>query len=61
MGQKSDFQTLPHWGCLTVQITSKFIADLKRLATLPEKIREYDSLLKGYDWRFSTDSWESNK
>ena len=35
----------PALGCLTVQIATKFIADLKRLADLSKKIKEYDSLL----------------
>jgi len=48
--------TSPHKGCLTVQISTKFIADLKRLADLPKKIKEYDELLKGHDWGFSSDS-----
>jgi hypothetical protein len=43
-------------GCLVVQISSKFIADLKRLAELPKKIKKYDELLKDHDWGFCSDS-----
>jgi hypothetical protein len=35
-------------GCLTVQITSKFVADLKWLADFPERLKEYNELGKGY-------------
>lgn len=41
-------------GWITVQISSKFIADLKRLAELPKKIKEYDELLKDHDWGFGS-------
>ncbi|MGY4384028.1 hypothetical protein ACVWYN_001054 [Pedobacter sp. UYP24] len=32
-----------------LQISSKFIADLKQLADLPKKIKEYDELLKAHN------------
>ncbi|MGY4384018.1 hypothetical protein ACVWYN_001044 [Pedobacter sp. UYP24] len=43
-------------GCLMVQISSNFIADLKRLAELPQKMKEYDELLKDHNWGFCSDS-----
>jgi hypothetical protein len=39
-----------------VQISTKFIADLKKLADLPKKMKEYDELLKGNDWRLGNKS-----
>jgi hypothetical protein len=44
------------WGWTKIQMSSQFINDLKRLADLPKKIKEYDELLKGHDWGFSSDS-----
>jgi hypothetical protein len=40
-------KTLPREGCLSVQITSKFIADLKWLADFPERLKEYNEMGKG--------------
>jgi hypothetical protein len=47
MGQKSDFKTLPHAGWKEVQISSRFLADLKVLADLPRKMKEVEGWLKG--------------
>jgi hypothetical protein len=47
MGQKS-YDFVPLKGCLSVQITSKFIADLKWLADFPERLKEYNEMGKGY-------------
>ncbi len=47
MGQKSVLKTLPHEGWKDFQISSRFIADLKRLADLPRKMKEVEGWLKG--------------
>ena len=42
--EKSSKKSLPHYGSTKVQITNKFIADLKRIAELDTKMTEYDEL-----------------
>lgn len=44
MGQKSSKKSLPHWGSATVQISNKFIADLKRIAERDTKMTAYNEL-----------------
>jgi hypothetical protein len=45
-GQKIFKNPLPCEGSATVQISNKFIADLKRIAELDTKMTEYDELGK---------------
>lgn len=44
MGRKSSEKTSSHLGSATVQISNKFIADLKRIAELDAKMTEYNDL-----------------
>jgi hypothetical protein len=39
----------PSEGCLSVRITSKFVADLKWLADFPERLKEFNEMGKGYN------------
>ena len=43
-GQKLNKKSLSHKGSVMVKISSKFIADLKRMAELDTKMTEYDEL-----------------
>lgn len=42
---------MSHYGSATVQISNKFIADLKRIAELDTKMTEYDELGKLFKLR----------
>ena len=43
-GQKPLLKTLPHKGSIIIQISSRFVADLKLLADLKRKMDEMDSI-----------------
>ncbi len=51
-GQKPLEKSLSHKGWLMASISSKFVADLKRVAELPRRMKEFEELGKLINKRF---------
>jgi len=51
-GQKLNKKSLSHNGWLMAPISTKFVADLKRLAEIPRRMKEFEELGKLINKRF---------